>query len=128
MSPRPTWDEYGLALAQTVALRADCTRRKVGAVILGPDHRVRGAGYNGAPSGVPGCASSGACPRGLSTVAAYSNYDNCIAIHAEANALLHGKHEGGTMYVTDAPCAGCEKLLRGSGIVRVVWPEGEMKV
>lgn len=26
------------------------------------------------------------------------------------------------MYVTDAPCAGCRKILDNSGLDRVVWP------
>ena len=116
---RLSWDEYGLALAVTVAQRSACTRRQVGAVILGPDHRVKGAGYNGAPAG-----DNRDCPRESSTCAAYSDYSNCIALHAEANALLYSDHRGGTIYITDKPCDGCDKLIRGSGLVRAVWPGG----
>lgn len=60
---RPTWDEYGLALAQTVALRADCQRRRVGACILDREHRLVSTGYNGAYPGGPSCLK-GECPRG----------------------------------------------------------------
>lgn len=60
---RPTWDEYGLALATTVALRADCQRRKVGACILDREHRLVSTGYNGAYPGGPSCLK-GECPRG----------------------------------------------------------------
>lgn len=61
---RPSWDEYGLALAQTVSLRADCQRRKVGVCILDKEHRLVSTGYNGAYPGGPSCLK-GECPRGL---------------------------------------------------------------
>ena len=123
MDARPDWDTYFLALADTVATRADCRRRQVGAVIVDSDHRVIATGYNGAPAGQAGCLE-GACPRGLATaeeVAAYSSYDNCIAIHAEANALLYARTscKGATVYITDRPCLACYKLLTAAGVARV---------
>lgn len=60
---RPTWDQYGLKLAQAVATRADCTRRQVGSVVLSNDHRVVSCGYNGSYPGGPSCLA-GECPRG----------------------------------------------------------------
>jgi dCMP deaminase len=116
-----------MTLAKGVATRADCRRRKVGAVVLDRTHRVAATGYNGAAPGVTGCLDGG-CPRGLSDVPAYSDYDNCIACHAEVNALLYSdrsKVEGGTLYITDEPCTGCRKVIANSGVLRVVWPEGD---
>lgn len=58
---------------------------------------------------------------------AYSDYSNCISNHAEVNALLYAdrsKIEGGTMYITDAPCVGCLKVLANSGLARAAWPQG----
>lgn len=128
--PRPSWDDWGLLMAQTVALRADCRRRKVGAVLLTDDHRVAATGYNGAAPGRPGCLS-GACPRGLSDVLPGSSYDTgpgtCIAIHAEENALLQASRwsmVGCTLYVTDEPCMGCWRMISGTPVRRVVWPGG----
>lgn len=61
---RLDWDDYYLRIADDVALRADCTRRKVGAVLVAKDNRIVSTGYNGSPPGKPGCLSDGACPRG----------------------------------------------------------------
>lgn len=128
---RPTWDEWGLALAATVATRADCTRRQVGAVIMTPDHSIVATGYNGAPPGHLGCLTSGACPRGKSDVEPGSSYDtgpgSCIALHAEQNALLRASRAdmvGSTMYITDKPCDGCWRMISGTPIAHIIWPDG----
>lgn len=131
--PRPDWDTYYMGIAAAVLKRADCTRRKVGAIIIKGD-RIVSTGYNGAPSGQPGCLTNGACPRGqLSTldVAPGSSYDTgagaCIALHAEQNAILRAGLDcrGATLYVTEEPCDGCSRLIAGSGISRVVTPTKE---
>lgn len=127
---RPSWDDYFALVAQAVAQRADCRRRRHGCVIVDQEHRIIGTGYNGAPAGDPGCLS-GACPRGLLSyddLDSLSNYDSgpgrCISVHAEANALLYARAscKGATAYITGAPCATCAKLLRGAGIERIVHP------
>lgn len=63
MTTRPAWQDYYLGIADSVAVRADCTRRKVGAIVV-KDNSIVSTGYNGAPPGEPGCLSDGACPRG----------------------------------------------------------------
>lgn len=127
---RPGWDEYFLGICRAVSARADCTRRKVGAVIVGTDHRIISTGYNGPPPGEPGCLSDGECPRGQKSIAELpsgGSYDSgpdtvCIAIHAEANAVIYAGREarGGTIYCTDKPCYGCYKLIRGAGIENII--------
>jgi dCMP deaminase len=67
----------------------------------------------------------GECLRGLLShdqVPKDAPYDNCVAIHAEANALLWARAscKGATAYITDKPCPSCAKLLAGAGIERVV--------
>lgn len=129
--PRPTWDEYYLSIARQVSARADCTRSKVGAIIvLGDD--IVSTGYNGAPKGEPGCLSASACPRGqLTTVEVEpgSSYDTgkgaCIALHAEQNAIIRAGRlcRGATLYITREPCDGCARLIRGAGITRLVYPQ-----
>ncbi len=39
-SNRPDWHTWGVGIAAAVALRADCTRRRVGAVIFDEAHRI----------------------------------------------------------------------------------------
>ena len=131
----PGWDDYFLGIAEAVATRAKCTRRMVGAVIV-HERRIIATGYNGAAAGAPDCLD-GACPRGqrsFGEVSALSGYDEpgspgfCVAIHAEVNALLHATRDiaGSTAYITDGPCPGCRKALAAAGVVRAVWPDGEM--
>lgn len=124
---RPGWDDYFLTIAAAVSSRADCTRAQHGAVVV-KDHRIVATGYNGAPAGRPGCASDGMCPRGQSDVPSLSSYDSgpgmCIAVHAEANALLYSDRagtEGSTVYITGPPCGGCEKLMMGAGVASAKW-------
>jgi dCMP deaminase len=67
----------------------------------------------------------------------YTGAQSCIAVHAEANALIHGdatRYRGGTIYVvsigpdgklheSQAPCDGCANLIAGGGVVRTVTPD-----
>ena len=127
---RPDWDEYFLGIATAVAARADCSRRQIGAILVNKHHRHRGSGYNGGPPKGLSCLK-GECPRGQSDVPLGSSYDTgagvCVAIHAEQNLIMDTTMEerlDGTVYITDAPCDGCFRMLTGSGVIRVVWPTG----
>jgi len=137
-APRPTWDQYGLALAETVATRADCSRRKVGAVIMRPDHSIVATGYNGAPAKQGSCLK-GDCPRGRASTEEVPGYDQpgassydigagtCIALHAEQNALLRAswdEMQDSVLYVTCEPCGGCMRMVLGTPLRAVVWPGG----
>lgn len=125
---RPSWHDYFLIIAKAVSTRADCSRRKVGALIV-RDHRIVATGYNGAAPGAAGCLA-GFCPRSKADVEPGSSYDTgpgtCIAIHAEANAMLYAGVDGcigSTMYVTREPCDGCKRLINASGLREVMWPK-----
>lgn len=115
-SPRPTWDEYFMEIAFTVAERSTCDRAHVGAVLV-RDRRMLATGYNGAPAGLPHCDDVG-----------HLMIDgHCVrTLHAEQNAIiqaaLHGiGTEGATAYVTHQPCLTCAKMLINAGIRRVVF-------
>lgn len=131
ISKRITWDQYGMQLATTAALRGDCRRRQVGAVLMAEDHSIISMGYNGGPSKGKSCLD-GQCPRGLMSkkeVPGNSPYDEgsgtCIALHAEWNLLLRTsweQFEGSTLYITKKPCHICSVMISGTRIRRVVAP------
>ena len=100
-----------------------CAKRQYAAVVLAPNKRVAGFGYNGSPPGMAHCVD-GACPRMQQGAAAGSNYDTCISQHAEAGALLWSDTSmrlGGTLIVNGPPCMGCAKLIASSGLARVIY-------
>lgn len=114
------------ATQELAAIFSTCSRRQYAAVIVTPTGRVVGFGYNGSPPGQPHCVD-GACPRASSSVPSGSPYDSgegrCIAVHAEANALLFSDataRQGATLYVNGPPCPDCAKLIAASGVTRVV--------
>lgn len=136
---RPPWDEYFLEGAEWAALRADCTRRSVGAILVKEDRTVVSTGYNGAEPGGPSCLK-GECPRGLKTREELPGYADpgatsydigagaCVAIHAEQNCLLRASWSeqlGSTLYVNCEPCPGCWRMIKASPLARVVWPGGD---
>ena len=115
------WDQYFLNIARETATRSNCIRRQHGAVIV-RKRRILSTGYNGPPSGHPHC-DEGACPRAQSETPSGWGYDTCVAIHAEANAILYSspaEREGASIYITGVPCFTCAKLIANSGISEVV--------
>lgn len=122
MHLRMSKDVNYLLLARVISLRGTCARRKVGTIIVDKFGYILSAGYNGPPSNVPNCIEfpcEGAC---LSTG---FGLDKCIAIHAEANALVRLKEpfQACTIYTTISPCIHCVKLLMGTAICRIVFNE-----
>lgn len=111
------------ACFQLATLFSTCSKRQYFAVVLMTNGRVAGVGYNGSPPGIGHC-NEGACPRLHEQSANGSNYDNCIAQHAEANALLWSDpsmRTGATLIVNGPPCYGCAKQIASAGIKRVVY-------
>ena len=126
----PDWDTYFLLIASAVSSRGNCTRRRVGAVVVDDQRRIIGHWCNGAPEDKPQCLDGG-CPRGLKTIEEqpmYAPYSDCTAIHAEAGAVAMALAEHperlarATLYTTANPCAECAPVIAGAGIPRVVSP------
>lgn len=106
----------------TAELFSTCIRRKYAAYIISTNGRIAGVGYNGSAPNDVHC-NEGGCPRASQDVPHGSVYDNCISIHAEANALLwsdKAMRDGGTLIINGPPCYGCAKLIATSGIKTVV--------
>jgi dCMP deaminase len=123
---RPDWDEYYMGIARAVALRSNCIRRRVGAVIV-VERAIIATGYNGTPVGVRNCFEGG-CPRCESNAAPGEGYDTCLCVHAEQNAIVHAARHGnatntGILYTTLRPCFGCAKESIQAGVREMVFAE-----
>ncbi len=106
-------DQRYLRMARIWAENSYCQRRKVGALIV-KDKMIISDGYNGTPSGFPNV-----CEDAEGLTRAY-------VLHAEANAITKiarsgNNSDGATLYVTDAPCIECAKLIIQAGIKRVIY-------
>jgi dCMP deaminase len=121
---RPSWDEYFMNIAKVVAMRGNCIKRKVAAIIV-KDRRVVSTGYNGTPRGAKNC-NEGGCPRCNGMAPSGTALDECLCCHGEENAITqaayHGTSlKGATLYTTFAPCLLCTKMIINSGIAEVVY-------
>ena len=125
---------YYLDIAQTVAERGTCLRRRFGAVIVKNDIIVS-TGYAGAPRGRLNCCDRGVCIRQELNIPRGERYELCRSVHAEANALIAASREemlGATLYMAciDAQtgelatgttsCSMCQRLIINAGISTVV--------
>lgn len=103
---------------------ATCGKRQYAAILVDELGHIVGTGYNGGPRGAVHCVDGG-CPRLILNSAHGSNYDNCIAIHAEANAFLHSDYSSRPtkLYVNGPPCFSCAKLIANSTVQDVYYIE-----
>src|SRR5688572_4752400 len=121
---RPGWDQYFMDIAQVVASRSNCMKRKVAAVIV-LDKRIISTGYNGTPRGTKNC-NEGGCPRCNNMAKSGTSLDECLCSHGEENAIVQASYHGvslkdSTIYSTFAPCLMCAKMIINSGIREVVY-------
>lgn len=124
---------YYLDIAQTVAERGTCLRRRFGAVIVKNDSIVS-TGYAGAPRGRANCCDIGKCLRQEYNVPAGERYELCRSVHAEANAIISASREemlGSTLYLAcinnesqifpgTSCCSMCRRLIINAGIETVI--------
>jgi len=121
---RPGWDEYFMSIAQVVASRSNCVKRKVAALIV-KDRRIVSTGYNGTPRGTKNC-NEGGCPRCNSLASSGTALDECLCSHGEENAITQASYhgtslKGATLYSTFSPCLLCTKMIINAGIIEVVY-------
>ncbi len=133
-------ENYYLSIAAEVARRSTCLRRQYGAVIVKNDEIVA-TGYNGAPRGDENCCDVGSCWRERNNIPHGEQYEKCVAVHAEQNAIISASRRdmlGSTLYLSgfeagrpieDAtPCLICARLIKNAGIARVVNRKGEVRI
>lgn len=108
-----------LQVAEIIALRGTCRRRKVGCVLVDRYGRILATGYNGVPAGRTHCLDE---PCAGAQHPSGAGLDLCEAIHAEQNAilLLSDPWKVETVYLTTTPCVSCMKLLLGTSATRIV--------
>lgn len=111
---RPSWHEYFMNMAQLVAQRSTCTRRKVGAVLV-KNNQVIASGYNGAPKHIQHCGITG-CIREQLNVPSGEKHELCRGVHAEQNTIVQAAVNGtslidSVLYCTTFPCIICAKMI-----------------
>lgn len=115
-------DEQFVRLCEQGAeIFSTCGKRQYMAILTNDSNHIVGVGYNGGPSGARHCKDGG-CPRFLKNTISGSNYDDCIAVHAEQNAFLHSDFNArpSSLYVNGMPCFTCAKLIVNSTVKRVI--------
>ena len=133
--------DYYLKIASEVAKRSTCLRRQYGAVIVKNDEIIA-TGYNGAPRGDENCCDVGSCWRDRHNIPHGEQYEKCVAVHAEANAIISASRNemlGSTLYLygfegfdrpidNPEPCIMCSRLIKNAGIDHVINMLGEVKL
>jgi dCMP deaminase len=114
MTKQEQFDRSYLEMARVWAKNSYCTRRKVGALLV-KDRMIISDGFNGTPAGFENICEDPSTGKTKPYV-----------LHAEANAITKvaksgNNSDGATLYVTDAPCVECSKLIIQAGIKRVVY-------
>lgn len=125
---------YYLDIAEAVAMRGTCLRRKFGAIIVKND-QIISTGYVGAPRGRDNCCDLGYCTREKFNIPRGERYELCRSVHAEANAIISASRTDmidGTLYLVGIEnntndytqnansCAMCKRLIINAGISSVI--------
>ncbi len=125
---------YYLDIAETVAGRSTCLRRRYGAIIVKNDEIIS-TGYNGAPRGRKNCIDLNRCIREEMNVPSGERYELCRSVHAEANCIISASRRdmlGATLYLacrdgkTDelmegtSSCTMCRRQIINAGISKVI--------
>ena len=131
---RVSKDNYYLDIAQTVAERSTCLRRKFGSIIVKNDVIVS-TGYNGAPRGRKNCSDLGSCFREQLGIPRGERYELCRSVHSEQNAIIAAPRDqmlGSTLYMVcvspedgsvqsgTGNCMMCKRVILNAGIETVV--------
>lgn len=130
--------EYYLNIAKAVSQRSTCIRRQYGAVIVKNDEIIA-TGYNGSARGEVNCCDVGTCWREENNIPHGQQYEKCVAVHAEQNALISAPRDkliGSTIYIYGEengetirarPCEICNRMLINAGVTKMVFSEPESK-
>lgn len=113
-----SWDSYFMNAAILTSLRSSDLNTRVGAILVSPENKIIGAGYNGIPRGL----NKSNFPTTRDGEYHLTKY--AYTVHAEANALCNSTVydlRGSKLYCTLFPCCECVKLLLQKGISEIVY-------
>lgn len=127
---------YYLDIAEVVAEKGKCYRKKYGALIVKNDEIIA-TGYNGAPRGRRDCFQCGSCIRLENNIPRGTRYELCKSVHAEQNAIISAARRdmiGSTLFLVGIdmddfnmpyvkntqPCLMCKKMIINAGIAEVI--------
>jgi len=121
---RPSWDEYFMEVASSIAKRATCDRGRSGCVIA-RDNQILATGYVGAPAGLPHCDEAGHEMRKLLREDGTITQHCVRTVHAEQNAICQAAKrgvaiDGATLYCRMTPCRTCAMMIINCGVKRIV--------
>jgi len=113
---RPSWDEYFLTIAFTIARRSEDPNIQHGAVLVNSQNQIIGTGYNGPIKG----SINELIPMNI------RDEKRKWMIHAEENCILNAtqssseRGEGCKLYVTGLPCNNCLQRIINFGIKKII--------
>jgi dCMP deaminase len=121
---RPSWDEYFMEVAGTIAKRATCDRGRSGCVVA-REKQILVTGYVGSPKGLPHCDEIGHQMKTTIHEDGHKSQHCVRTVHAEQNAICQAAKmgvplKGSTLYCKMTPCRTCAMLIINSGIIHVV--------
>ena len=138
-SKQTAFDKRYLRMAHIWAENSYALRLQVGCLMV-KERMIISDGYNGMPSGFQNCCevlkhADGTTekfrdPMKLKIANELEKGSTLVSrpevLHAEANAITKvaksgNSSVGATIYVTDAPCVNCAKLIIQAGVKRVVY-------
>lgn len=108
MDKVPNWQQYFIAIAETVSIRSKDPKTKVGCVLTDLNNHIVGTGYNGMPKLMLETPNLWERPTKYAHV-----------IHAEENAIDHSTNINSaySMYCTLFPCLKCmNKIIEETNI------------
>lgn len=100
---QPSKKDYYLKIAEAVAQRSTCL-----------DDEIIATGYNGAPRGDINCCDIGQCWRETNHVPHGEQYEKCVAVHAEQNAIISASLRFSLRYLYK------QRLINNAGISCII--------
>ena len=110
-----SWDQCFMNIAWMISERSKDPSTQAGAVIITPDNRVIGMGYNGFPRGIEKMT--------WERTGTLSKTKYAYVCHAEENAVYNSTIPvvGSKIYCTLYPCNECAKTLIQTGVKEIIY-------